>query len=213
MLKTKTSAVLAVAALLTAGLLAVAQGMQGEYPAEDVESALAEALRHYHDGDYDAARQVLAGAAAHLERSHTARDRELIYETIDDYLLYVLNGEFEEALALLNFSKAPDRTPEGLQKLYESAAEKGLEFTGLTLTDVRFTQPQWAVVSVLVYGVDGDFAEAQIRVEKRYVSQWLIEGYPSAGSESITCLLPLERHPDCRPPKPKPKAKPAPKKP
>jgi hypothetical protein len=213
MLKTKTSALLAVVALLAAGVLAVAQDMQGEYPAEDVESALAEALRHYHDGDYNSAMHVLAGASTHLERSHTARDRELIYETVDDYLVYVLNGEFEEALALLHFSKAPDRTPEGLRKLYEDAAEKELEFTGLTLTDVRFTQPQWAVVSVLVYGVDGDFAEVQMRLEKRYVSQWLIEGYPSAGLKSIVCLLPLARHPDCPPPKPKPKAKPAPKTP
>ena len=211
--KTKTFALLVVAALLAAGALAVAQDMQEEYPAEDVEEALAEALRHYKDGDYDGARHVLAGAAAHLERSHTARDRELIYETINDYLLYVLNGEFEEALALLHFSKAPDRTPEALQKLYGGAAEKGLELTGFTLTDIRFTQLQWAVASVLVYGIDGDYAEAQLRVEKRYVTQWLIEGYPSAGVESLACLLPLARHPDCRPPKPKPKAKPAPKKP
>ncbi|UCF81130.1 MAG: hypothetical protein JSV08_01525 [Acidobacteriota bacterium] len=211
--KTKTPAVLAAAALLAAGILAVAQGMQGEYPAEDVESALAEALQHYQDGDYDGARHVLAGASAHLERSHTVRDRELIYETIDGYFLHVLNGEFEEALALLHSTKAPDNnTPEALRKLYENAAEKGLELTGLTLTDIRFTQPQWAVVSVLAYGVDGDYAEAQMRVEKRFVTQWQIEGYPSAGHESIVCLLPLERHPYCPSPKPKPKAKPAPKK-
>jgi hypothetical protein len=187
--------------------------MQGEYPAEDVESALAEALRHYKDGDYEGARHVLAGAAAHLERSHTTLDRELINETVDGYLLYILNGEFEEALALLHFSKAPDRTPEGLRKLYEGAVKKGLEFTGLTLMDIRFTQPRWAVVSVLAYGIDGDYAEVQMRMEKRYVTQWLIEGYPSAGHKSIVCLLPLARHPDCPPPKPKPKAKPAPKTP
>lgn len=158
---------------------------------DDVVDALGEAEYLYQAEESEEAAQLLEKLAQMIREGRTDRDRLAVIQMVDDYYIYIRDGEYHHALDLMVCKYDMSCDLMFLNKIYQKAKNAGLELLDIRVLEFRIDKPRVAIVPVVVTTTRGDIEEGFLQLVKSRSGEWLILGYPEDTQENAMALLPM----------------------